>query len=376
MNKYVIIGNGVAGVEAAKAIRDNDNECDIILISNEKVNLYYRPRLIEYLADKVEFEKILTYNEKWYEDRNIKRILGQEVIDICVADKNITLDSGEKIEYTKLLMANGANPFVPAVEGAGKNGVFVVRDKRDVECIKEYIKDKKKAVVIGGGLLGLELANSLHEDGLDVTILEFMDRLLPRQLDKAGALVLEKLLEEKGLKFRLNEGVGKIVGDTKITKVLLTSGNEIETDVVIISAGIRPRRDLADKAELTFNKGLIVNEYMQTSNQEIYAAGDVIEYNGMLYGLWLPAKEQGALAGKNMVTENTENYTPGKIETRLKVVDISLFSQGKIQGDNLEEKVEEHGAAYEKLFYENGELVGAIVIGNNKEAIRISKMMK
>ncbi|OGO83056.1 MAG: hypothetical protein A2Y18_07040 [Clostridiales bacterium GWD2_32_19] len=376
MKRYVIVGNGVAGVEAAKVIRENDDEASITIISKERDLFYYRPRLIDYIAGKVGFEQIIVYHEKWYTDRNIKCVLGVEVIDILADEKKVVLDNGDELEYTKLLLANGSDPFILPVEGINKDGVFTIKDRTDVDNIKEYCKDKKKVIVVGGGLLGIETANSLMEQGLDVTVVEYADRLLPRQVDNDGSKVLEKMLKEKGFKFMLGESTKEIIGDGKVEKISMNSGKVLDVEVVIFSVGVRPRRDLADKVGLNFNKGVVVNEYMQTSDGVVYAAGDVAEHDGICYGLWAPAKEQGAIAGKNMATGNSEVYAGSKMEARLKVVGISLLSAGKIQGDGLVEKAEENDGAYVKTFEDNGDIVGAIVIGDAKEVNRLAKVIK
>ncbi|OGO86877.1 MAG: hypothetical protein A2Y24_06305 [Clostridiales bacterium GWE2_32_10] len=266
-NKFIIIGNGVAGMEAAKTIREHDAEAFITIISKETDLFYYRPRLIEYLASKVEFDEIVVYKKQWYIDKKIECILGKTVKNIIIDKKTVVLDDGEELGYDKLLIASGSNPFILPVEGNCMNGVFTIKNKEDVDKIIDYCIDIKNVVVVGGGLLGIETANSLKEKGLEVTIVEYADRILPRQIDKEGSSILENMLKQKRLRFLLGEEMKEIVGDGKLKQIILKSGKVIDTDAIIFSVGIRPIGELAIKAGLEFDKGIVVDEYMKTSKK-------------------------------------------------------------------------------------------------------------
>lgn len=372
--KYLIIGNGVAGVEAAISIRNNDQDGEIIIITEENNLMYYRPRLIEYISGSVEFSKILAHKEDYYKDKKIKHVLSTTVTSIDTKNKKVIDNNNNEYGYDKLLLAVGANPFIPPTKGNDKGGVFSLRTKEDADNINKYCKDLKNVVVIGGGLLGIETANSLLKIVENVTIVEYFDRLLPRQLDVEGAKVLEKELTNKGINFVLGDTVTEIVGDNSVNKVILNSGKEIEADAVIYSIGIRCRLDLAKSTGLDINKGIIVNENMRTSNEDIYAAGDVVEFNERLFGQWIPAKEQGSIAGENM-SGNKKEYKLTPVEARLKVTGISLFSVGKVDDEEKDIKVSKEDGIYRKLVFDKGNLVGAIIVGDKKEELLVSKVL-
>jgi nitrite reductase (NADH) large subunit len=372
--KYIIIGNGVAGVEAALAIRNNDMGGEIIIVSEENNLLYYRPRLIDYISGSVTFEKILSYKESIYEEKNIKNILGTRIVDIDKYKKEIKDEKGKVYKYDKLLLALGANPFIPPTNGNEKEGVFSLRTKEDAGKINSYCKGLKNVLVIGGGLLGIETANSLLKIVESVTVVEYFDRLLPRQLDAEGSKILQDKLSDKGINFILGDTVKEIQGEDKVNKVILNSGKEINVDAVIYSIGIRCRLDLAKQADINVNKGILVTENMETSADDIYAAGDVIELKGSLFGQWMPAKQQGNIAGINMSGTKTE-YKIAPIETRLKITDISLFSVGSFDSKEGDVKVSKEDGIYRKLVIKDGNIIGAIIMGDKKEELLISKIL-
>lgn len=374
--RYVIIGNGVAGMDAAVNIRKNDPHGDITIISQSNNLTYYRPRLIDYLAGKVPFEKILVKPMSFYEENSINLALGEEVVSIDSKNQEIVLESGKTMAYDKLLLATGARCFVPPVKGSDKDNVLTFRNKTDTDEIHKICDGAKKFVVIGGGLLGLETANSLKNLGVeDVTVIEFFDRLLPRQLDTAGAAILQKQLEEKGLKFLLGKETSEITGEGKDLKVVLKSGETIDTNGVVFSTGIRPRLELAKTAGVETNKAVIVNDHLETSVKNIYAAGDLVEHNGICYGLWLPAKDQARTAALNM-TGSEAVYEGTPFEARLKITGISLFSAGDFNAEDCEVKVAANDTHYKKFVVKDGKLVGVIILGDNSAAIKAAKIFE
>jgi nitrite reductase (NADH) large subunit len=224
-------------------------------------------------------------------------------------------------------------------------------------------------------LLGLEVANSLTILGKKVTIIEYFNQLLPRQLDEQGAEVLKIILERKGLSFELGNITEKIDGKDKVERVILKSGEIVKTDAVIISAGIRPRLELAKDINVKINKGIKVNDYMETSIKDIYAAGDIAEHRETNYGLWIPSKEQGEIAGKNMAGEKIK-YKGSSFETRLKVTGITLFSAGEFNAKDGEIKTLQGDDVFKKIIIKNKKLYGAIILGDDKAALLASKIFK
>ncbi len=272
---YLIIGNGVAGMEAANAIRKNDPDGGIRMVSASPHPHYYRPRVIEYLADEVPLEKLFIYKKDHYEKNRIESILDTEIESIDVDGRAAIDTGGKRHPYDRLLLATGAYSFIPPLKGAELQGVFTLRGISDADRIKRYCAGVSRVAVIGGGLLGLEAAHSLCKLGKKVTVIEFCRWLLPRQLDMQGGAILMKMLEEKGLSFVLDDSVLSIEGNGKVEKVALKSGMEIAAGAVLVSAGIRCRLDLARKSGIAVNNGIIVDDRMATSADGIYAAGDI-----------------------------------------------------------------------------------------------------
>ncbi len=374
--KYLIIGNGVAGVEAAFSIKKEDISANITIVAESENEFYYRPRIIEYLAGKVEFEKLKAYKKEKYEENGIKIFTGEKITDVDIIKKEVKTDTGKIYGYDKMLLAVGARPFIPDIPGISKKGVFRFRGITDADEIIKSAKESKNAVVLGGGLLGIETANSLCATGINVTVVEYFDRLLPRQLDKEAAEILQNILNKKGINFILNDSAKEIKGTEKTEEIELKSGKKIPADMIVISAGVRPRLELAQKINLEINRGIVVNENMETSEKDIYAAGDVIEYSNICYGLWIPAKEQGIIAGKNM-TGKREKYTGTPMETRLKVTDVTLFSAGDFEGKNADSiKIIKDINSYKKFVIKEGKLIGTIVLGDNKTAILAGKIFE
>jgi len=371
--RYLIIGNGIAGVEAAINIRKIDKKGNITIITKSENLSYFRPRLIDYLANKVTFKEIIAKQEDFYKEKRIKNLFNTKITDIRLEAKNIIDSSGVTFKYDKLLLATGAKPFLPPIDGIDKKGVFAFRQKEDADNIKLFCKDKKDVAIVGGGLLGLEVANSLTILGKKVTIIEYFNQLLPRQLDEQGAEVLKTILERKGLSFKLGNITEKIDGKDKVEKVILKSGEIIKTGAVIISAGVRPRLELARNINVEINRGVKVNDYMETSIKDIYAAGDIAEHRETNYGLWIPSKEQGEIAGKNMAGEKIK-YKGSSIETRLKVTGITLFSAGEFNAKDGEIKTLQKDNVFKKIIIKNKKLYGAIILGDDKAAFLASKI--
>lgn len=363
--KYLVVGNGIAGLSAVKEIRKQDQEGSIAIISRESYYTYFRVKLTELLCKDFCDEEILVNKEGWYEENNIKVFLNRsgESLD---TDKNIlTLDDKTEIEYEKLLIATGSVPFIPPMNGSYKKGFFALRSLRDLNYIKEYLEDCKKVAVIGGGLLGLEAAWSLKELGKDVKVLQHGDYILGNQLDEGLAKRLEAELEEEGIEILTDADVEEVLGDDDIVSGLrLKDAREFEIDAVLVSTGVRPNMDLALDTKIETNRGLVVNNHLQTNIENIYGAGDVIELNGVVLGLWTAGLEQGRIAGNNMAG-GSMTYDVPKPFASLNIGPISLFSAGEVHGAH---KVYEYkeGKNHNKLFEKDGKFVGSILYGDTK----------
>ncbi|WP_313232532.1 NAD(P)/FAD-dependent oxidoreductase [Tissierella praeacuta] len=365
--KYLIIGNGIAGLAATREIRAHDEKGTIIMISSESTLTYYRVKLTEYMSKEFTDEELLVSKENWYQDKNIKVTLRKLVEDIDITNNKVRLDDGQEISYEKLLIATGSRPFIPPINGKYKEGLFALRTLKDLHYIKEYLKSCNDVSLIGGGLLGLEAAWALKELDKKVNIIEFAPYLLPRQLDKEISDKLEKKLSEHGFKIYLSSQAEEILGDGAVTGIRLNGERKLESEAVLVSSGIRPNLDLVRDTEIEYNRGIIVDKHLKTNIDNIYAAGDVVEIDGMVLGLWTAGNEQGKIAGANMAGKELE-YNQPKIFTTLKIGNIELFSAGIIDDfDRVHEYKDDERDIHHKLFTRDNKIVGAILFGDLKE---------
>ena len=363
---YLIIGNGVAGTTAAETIRKMDSTSEIIIHTEEKTPFYSRIRLIDYLAGEAGAEDIVIHDRQWYEKNRISLFPGSRIESIHADKKEVVTEKGEVIPYECLLLSTGAKCFIPPITGSDKKGVFSLRTIADADEIIAYAEGKKKVLLIGGGLLGLEAGNSLRKRGYDITVVEFFPRLLPRQMDPEGAEVLKAQMETMGFKFYLGATTKEITGDKQADGVLLEDGAHVEGDMVIVSAGIRPRSELADALGLQSDKGVQVNDRMETGRENIFAAGDLIEHKGKFYGIWQAAEKQGEVAGINMAGGQAM-YEGTTISNVLKVVGVDLAAAGDIDPEGKYESIVAKGIEnfiYKKLVLHDNILAGCILYGD------------
>jgi len=377
--KYVIIGNGIAGYYAADSIRKRNVEAVIQLISSEKVLTYYRPQLSDYLTSDISDKHFFVSPKEWYEKNNIEVTLGSRVETIDAANKKLVLDNKEEIIYDKLILATGARNFIPPMKGFDKQGVFSIRDLEDAKMVKEEIKTSKNAVVIGGGLLGLEAAWEMKEAGLNVTVVELAPSLLSIQLDEKGSKLFEKSVQEVGITALTGEAADEILGDSKVTGLRLKSGKELPADLIVFSVGIRSNINLAQSAGIEVNRGIIVNEKMETNIKDIYACGDCAELSGRVYGTWPAASEMGKTAGAIAAGEETifKSFVNSVIFNSM---NTQIFSVGDVKPEGQSTEVIEHENAdkriYRKLFFKNKSLVGGILMNDTSKSVSLMKAVQ
>lgn len=375
---YIIIGNGVAGTTAAETIRKHDSRGTVKIFTDEAYPFYSRIRLMEYLAGDVELPKLQIRSKAWYDQNHIQLFLNNKVADIDPAQKEIVTESGTRHKYDKLLLADGSHSFVPPIKGAEKKGVFTLRNIKDAEEIKQLMNGKTKTLLIGGGILGLEVGNSLRKTGLKVSVAEFFPRLLPRQTDSICSTLLQTRLEQMGFDFYLGVISKEIIGDDYAKGLVLEDGRTIETDLIIVSAGVRPNLELARKLNLKTGKGVVVSDYMETGIPDIYAAGDSIEHNGIAYGIWPASEKQGETAGLNMAGNKTA-YAGTTFSNLLKVAGIDLLAAGNFDPDGKLESFTDQdktNGTYRKLVIKDNLIAGCLLFGTLKERKNILKAMQ
>lgn len=379
MRRYVIVGNGVAGITAAQSVARADPSAEVRVLGVEPYPYYQRPRLWELVAGQIEQDALYFRPLSWYAERGIQVQVGSRVTAIDLQAHHLVLADGSRVEYDRLLLATGARAFVPPFDGADKKGVFTLRSLDDALSIEEYAQGISTAAVIGGGLLGLETARALLSLGLEVSVIEFAPHLLPRQLDAEGAQVLQTLLETQGLRILTGAATESILGNGRATGVQLKSGRVVDGQVVLISTGIRSRVELAREAGLEVNRGLVVDGHLRTSATGVYAAGDVAEFEGRVYGIIPAAIEQAQVAAANMVAPGSAAYSGTVPATTLKIVGIDLTCLGEATatGDEFDILRQSDPAAgvYRRLALHDGQIVGAILLGDTRDVRALKKLI-
>ena len=363
--RVVIVGAGIAGVSAAEAAHSAAPETDITLISEEKNPPYFRMNLTRYLAGELDRTRLDLHKFEWYLQNHIKLILDRTVTVINPAEHTVTTSTGDVIPYDKLILTAGATPFVPPFAGKEKKGVQTVRTLDDADAILNACQDHAEVVCIGGGLLGLETAGAIAKRGAKVTVVEALDWLLPRQLDRTGSLILQENIEAMGIKVIVPGKTKEIVGESKVSGVLLEDGTLLPATLVVVSAGIAPNLGLAKAAGLAVNRGILVSDHMETSAPDIFAAGDIAEHHSRVYGLWAPAKSMGTVAGKAAIGKPV-TFPGDPPSAKLKVLGIDMFSIGQFApsepSDFLVAQASEGN--YAAFLFRSGLMIGAILLGD------------
>jgi len=380
MTRYVVIGNGVAGVTAAQTITRSEGEADLHIYADEPYPYYRRPLLPDFIAGEAQKKDIIFRPPEWYEERGITVHLDCRVAELDTSAHRIGLEDGSSAPYDRLLVATGGWAWMPPVEGADLGGVFTLRTLDDARAIREQAVQAQRAVVIGGGLLGLEDARALGALDVEVTVLEIMDHLLPRQLDEEGAEVLREILEQKGVSTYTGVVAEAILGEGSVSSVRIKDGLELPADLVVCSAGWRCEVSLARQAGLEVARGIVVDEHLQTSAEDVYAAGDVAEARGELYGIVPAAIEQARVAAANMIAPGSETYKGTLPFTTLKVAGAELTSIGEHIAEDSEahvlRQVDMEGPNYRKLVLREGRISGAIMLNDRARSLAVRRLIQ
>lgn len=371
--KLVLIGNGMAGIRTLEELlKIAPDLYEITVFGAEPHPNYNRILLSPVLAGEQTFEDIVLNDLNWYADNGIRLLLDRKVVKLDRRLRKVYAADGSEAEYDRLVIATGSNPFILPVPGNRLEGVIGYRDIADTQAMIDTAKSHSHAVVIGGGLLGLEAANGLKQRGMDVTVVHLADWLLERQLDRTAGKLLQSALEARGIRFRLNTVTDELVdnGDGRVCAVQFKDGDVVAADLVVMAAGIRPNTELAEKSGIPCNRGILVNDTLQTYDPRIYAIGECASHRGIAYGLVAPLFEQAKVCANHLAQFGFASYKGSVVSTKLKVTGIDLFSAGDFMGGEGTETItlsDPIGGVYKKLVIKDDVLVGACLYGDTAD---------
>ncbi|HEY6094152.1 MAG TPA: nitrite reductase large subunit NirB, partial [Gallionellaceae bacterium] len=380
--KLVMVGNGMAGVRTLEElIKLEPDMYDITVFGAEPYPNYNRIMLSPVLAGEQGINDIILNDLDWYQDNHITLHLNKKVVKIDRSKKIVYAEDGTEAAYDRLLLATGSTPFMLPVPGKDLTGVIGYRDIHDTNAMIEAAGKFKHAVVIGGGLLGLEAANGLALRGMDVTVVHMMPWLMERQLDQNSAQMLQQSLEAKGLKFLLEKSTQELVGDAsnRVKAIRFKDGGEIPADLVVMAVGIRPNTVLAESAGIHCNRGIVVNDTMQTYDPSIYAVGECVSHRGTAYGLVAPLFDMAKVCANHLARLGIARYQGSVTSTKLKITGIDLFSAGDFSGSNDSEEIlmqDAGGGVYKKLVLKDDKLVGAVMYGDTRDGAWYFQMIR
>jgi nitrite reductase (NADH) large subunit len=373
MKALVVVGNGMAGMACLEHILKYSPRFDVTVFSDETHVNYNRVLLSSVLAGEKDADDIVINGLDWYRKHDIDLRVGVRIVDVDARAKTVTGNDGRVTPYDTLLLAMGSSPWFPPIAGLDKDGVFAFRTLDDTRALLERAGPQTRAVVIGGGLLGLEAARGLQVQGCHVTVVHLMDTLMERQLDPCGGGYLRSKIEDLGVKVLLGSSTKAILGGDTVTGVEFADGSMLEADLVVIAAGIRPNVELGRKAGLTVNRGIVVNDSMETSDPDIFAVGECTEHNGICYGLVAPLFEQGKVLAATITGNKGPTYTGTVQAAKLKIMGVDVFSAGEwADGSGVEPVRYEDPAlgVYKKLALRDGKLAGVILVGDAGDSHR------
>jgi nitrite reductase (NADH) large subunit len=381
--KLVMVGNGMAGVRTLEELlKIAPDLYDITVFGAEPHPNYNRILLSPVLAGEQTIDEIILNPVSWYEENNITLHLGKKVVSVDRKRRIVRAEDGTEAEYDRLLLATGSNPFILPVPGKDLKGVIAYRDIADTNTMIEAAAKYKHAVVIGGGLLGLEAANGLMLRGMQTTVVHIMPWLMERQLDDVAGGLLRKSLEDRGLKFMIGAQTQALIGDKdgRVMAVQFKDGTEVPADLVVMAAGIRPNTELAEKIGLHCNRGIVVTDTMQTvTDPRVYSVGECAAHRGIAYGLVAPLFEQGKVCATHLAEFGIGRYTGSQVSTKLKVTGIDLFSAGDFMGGEGTEEIvmsDPFGGVYKKLVIKDDKLVGACLYGDTVDGSWYFKLVR
>ncbi|MCW4010598.1 MAG: FAD-dependent oxidoreductase [Candidatus Bathyarchaeota archaeon] len=392
MPKYVIVGACAAGIGAVEAIREVDPAGEIVVISEEQCSYYSRPMISDFVSGKADLEKMKTRDDQFWQKNAVKALTGKKAARLNTAEHTVVLEDGTPVSYEKLLLATGGRPFVPKMEGQDKEGVYTFTNIADAERLAEKIgtEGAKSAVVIGAGLIGISVTEALTKRGVKVTLVELQDKILSLLLDPTASEIVEAVVRKAGVNVVPGQSVQKILGkpdnDAVVGSVVLTKGDQVPCDMVIVAIGVIPRIELAAGTDVKTNRGIVVDNCMQTNVPDVYASGDVAETYDFILNqnrslpLWPLAVLEGKVAGYNMAGKKTD-YTGGTNMSSLKYFGIPIVSIGLANPKpdpalEIMLSQDEEKGVYKKLVLKDNVIVGMTFLGDIERAGILFYLMK
>lgn len=377
MNRLIIIGNGPSAVSAIETIREKDHALEIILFSEEPYPPYSRPLISYLLCRKIEEKRIFYKGRDFYEHHNVQAKVGEKVVEIDTKNGRVYSSSGDVLSYDKLLIATGGKPIIPQLPGKELKGIFTFTTLSDAKDIERYLWDEKveNVVIIGGGLIGLKVMEALTEWGVKVTIVELADRVLSSTLDRRASAILQLKLEDKGVRIITQNTVQEIRGMKKIKEVMLQDGKVIPAEMLVFAIGVAPAVEVFLNSGLKINRGILVNQKMETNIAGLYSAGDVVEMENLTTGrkqpiaIWPNATQGGSVAGANILGE--ERIFSGSFPMNsVEIYGIPTISMGFTEPpeEGYEVLFDCEGSRYKKIVLKDGRIVGAVLVGNVERA--------
>ncbi|KMJ55607.1 hypothetical protein AB685_26375, partial [Bacillus sp. LL01] len=377
--RLVVIGNGMAGINCVQEILNHQpNAFEITVFGSEPHYNYNRILLSTVLQGSTKVEDITINDRSWYEKNNITLYTGETVTYIDSDNKILRTDQNREVSYDKAIVATGSHPFVLALPGNDKKRVINFRTIEDCEKIIDMSKHHKKAVVIGGGLLGLEAARGLLHLGMEVDVVHLSKHIMERQLDPTASIMLQRELENQGVNFLLEKASAEIIGGDSVEGLRFKDGTEVKAEAIIMAVGVRPNIKLMKGSRIETNRAIVVNDYLQTNVADVYAVGECAEHRGIVYGLVKPLYEQGRELAKHICGIDSQGYQGSTLSTQLKISGVDVFSVGDFVGDETTKTIthyDEQANIYKKLVLKDDKILGAVLYGDAKVGNRLVDMI-
>ncbi|WP_025025504.1 nitrite reductase large subunit NirB [Caldalkalibacillus mannanilyticus] len=379
MKQLVMIGNGMAGIRVIEELlQQNKDMYNITIFGSEPYPNYNRIKLSNVLQGDTTIDDIIMNEWDWYKENKINLFVNEAIVQIDTDQKHVISEKGTVVSYDELIIATGSSSFILPIPGAEKEGVTGFRDISDCEMMINVASQYKKAVVIGGGLLGLEAARGLLNLGMEASVVHLSPHLMERQLDATAGAMLKDELEAQGMKFFMEKQTAEILGNERVTGLRFTDGSEIEADLVVMAVGIKPNTELAQQSGIYVNRGIVVNDFMETSVPHVSAVGECAEHREVTYGLVAPLYEQAKVLASRLTDHDVARYEGSIVGTQLKVAGVDLFSAGEINEDARTKSIVIHNSfdgVYKKILIRDNCIVGIVLYGDTSDSQKLFRML-